>query len=715
MDWAWVGSLVSDRGEGGLNKFLKWAIIVVFWMAAHCEAEVLTTVASIRELGVKKAEENHKVKLKGVVTYYSNTIGNAFLWDGTGSIFFHPGAREDPDHITFEPGELVEIEGVTVRGRYSPSVAGAAPVPGEGRPKRVKVRRLGWGELPEPEVITAEEFFSGRYHDQFVTLEATIRSVRFEGSSGRRVLNVEMSGPQGLNGWGAGALIEVGESMIPMNWVDKVARLTGVVSGSGDDMARLNSVGLRVPFEKFVEIQEGRIGSVFESEPLSIEDVFRFDERVATTSAFGYVHIQSVVTLIKEGQGIYVGSDKGGLWIQTPATKGLEIADVVSVVGVTARDDQGGYLQDGIVRRMGRGKIPAPIQVDLSRQNLVLYHGALLEVQGELLDDLEHPEGRVLFLKNSERRFQVRVNGANSNQQDWRRGSWLGITGICELPSRMGAQNLPNAVAFQVSSVEGIKVIKEASWWTQTRVWWLVVGLVVAVAFGFLLVGILQRRVVKQAHVIADQASEGKVAEERQRIARELHDTLEQQLAGVQMHLDAVADWLPAGSDEVHRTVKAARSMLDHSRAETRRSVFELRSPALEKLGLVGAVKNSARQFSGKDFEVLVTTKGEEISMRRLYEFQVLRMVQEAMTNVVKHAGASSLNVIFDYSGPVLTIEIADNGVGFDTSKTMTGRDGRFGLLGVKERAAKVEGKVTLESSIGKGTRVILEIPLKPK
>ena len=111
-------------------------------------------MSEIRELGTEEAAENRKVKLRGVVTFYSERLGNAFLWDGTASIFFHPGKAENGTVLKFTTGELIEIEGVTVKGKYSPSVAGAPPSVAGELPEAVRVKRLGWGELPEPVAIT---------------------------------------------------------------------------------------------------------------------------------------------------------------------------------------------------------------------------------------------------------------------------------------------------------------------------------------------------------------------------------------------------------------------------------------------------------------------------------------------------------------------------------------------------------------------------------
>ena len=144
-----------------------------------------------------------------------------------------------------------------------------------------------------------------------MSLEATIREVDFMAEEGGKSLNLKLSGPGGLRGWQVVGTVEVEREGLPLGWVDKVGRLTGVVSGSGDDRERLNFVGFRVPSMEFVEIEEDRVENAFEEKALGIEEVFRYNKRGSSRKS-NFLHVEGVATFVREGQGFYLGRIMGG-------------------------------------------------------------------------------------------------------------------------------------------------------------------------------------------------------------------------------------------------------------------------------------------------------------------------------------------------------------------------------------------------------------------
>ena len=194
--------------------------------------------------------------------------------------------------------------------------------------------------------------------------------------------------------------------------------------------------------------------------------------------------------------------------------------------------------------------------------------------------------------------------------------------------------------------------------------------------------------------------------EERRRIARELHDELGQHTTALRVGLrDPNPESLPRMEAIVHR--------LDQT---IDRLTLELRPPVLDHLGLHGAIASLAEAYataSGLRIDVhLPGVEGERFS--EVIETTVYRVVQEALTNVWKHASAATVSVILEREGDALRTIIEDDGKGFDGQSALhgTAARGRFGLLGMRERLALVGGSLNIESEPGSGTAIYARVPL---
>jgi NarL family two-component system sensor histidine kinase YdfH len=218
----------------------------------------------------------------------------------------------------------------------------------------------------------------------------------------------------------------------------------------------------------------------------------------------------------------------------------------------------------------------------------------------------------------------------------------------------------------------------------------------------------------RQLRVYADQVEELTISQERERMARELHDTLAQGLAGLILQLEAADSHLesenPARAQAVvQQAMQRARTTLD----EARRAIQALRPSALEGSNLIDALEREIDQFAattGVPATFEVTDALPELSADVAQN--VLRIVQESLTNAARHAGASHVLVQIAVDGDGLQIIVEDDGVGFALDEAMA-RPGCFGLAGMEERAQRVSGVLRLESTPGKGTKVLLGIPIR--
>ncbi len=215
---------------------------------------------------------------------------------------------------------------------------------------------------------------------------------------------------------------------------------------------------------------------------------------------------------------------------------------------------------------------------------------------------------------------------------------------------------------------------------------------------------------LRNAQLFAD-TQELATINERNRIAREIHDTLAQGLAGIIVQLQAAEAWLgrdPARArDAVDHATELARSSLQ----EARRSVWDLRPEGLERAGLAGAVRDEMNRVSERTgTKTSVRIRGlRGLTIPAGVEVAVFRVVQEAVANSLHHASPTIVKVEMVRSDGQLRVAVTDDGRGFEPELSM--RSGSFGITSMRERAAACGGTLELRSRLGGGTRVVLRVP----
>jgi signal transduction histidine kinase len=191
---------------------------------------------------------------------------------------------------------------------------------------------------------------------------------------------------------------------------------------------------------------------------------------------------------------------------------------------------------------------------------------------------------------------------------------------------------------------------------------------------------------------------------ERRRLARELHDETGQALTSILLGLRAVED---ANSDV---SVDDLRELVVATLQDVRRLAVQLRPKALDDFGLVPAVDRLVQTFSeSSGIRVDLEARLGRERLPSDVETTVYRIVQEALTNVVKHAEAKNVSILLVRRGDIVTAVIEDDGVGFETTAA---DDDSLGLAGMRERVELHDGRLTIESAPGSGTTLRIEVPL---
>jgi signal transduction histidine kinase len=206
------------------------------------------------------------------------------------------------------------------------------------------------------------------------------------------------------------------------------------------------------------------------------------------------------------------------------------------------------------------------------------------------------------------------------------------------------------------------------------------------------------------------------VLTERTRLAQELHDTLEQTLTGIALQMDTAAKLVETNSETANHHLELARNLVAQGQVEVRRSVWDLRSRALERFDLPKALTASSRQLTdGTGINVEVSAKGRVRPLPEIIEDNLLRIGQEALTNVIKHSGATAAKLELDYGAQNVVLQICDNGKGFCPEQCAGPLDGHFGLLGISERVKRIGAQLDITSAPEAGTSVRVQIPIEPE
>jgi signal transduction histidine kinase len=206
-----------------------------------------------------------------------------------------------------------------------------------------------------------------------------------------------------------------------------------------------------------------------------------------------------------------------------------------------------------------------------------------------------------------------------------------------------------------------------------------------------------------------ERARQAAVLEERERLARELHDSVTQSLYAVSLHAEAAGRALADGEAEpVASNLADIRETVQEALGEMRLLLFELRPPLLQEHGLAAALQTRLRAVEARA-GLATAFEGEDADrLRPETEQELYRVAQEALNNVIKHAHASRARVRLEVCADRAALEVVDDGVGFEPA--LRGGDG-YGLPGMRERAARLGGTLRVESAPGAGTRVRVEVP----
>jgi signal transduction histidine kinase len=412
---------------------------------------------------------------------------------------------------------------------------------------------------------------------------------------------------------------------------------------------------------------------------------------------------------------MFLEDSTAGLWIDSAITP--VAGDVIDVAGFPAMREGSPLIEDGMWQPTGQTHSITPPLINAQQAMGGELDGRLVQIEALLLTVSSAGEGPTFVLQSGERVFLARCANSKFRFPSLGSNSWLRITGVCvnaRAPQAVASVTAP-PVSFHLlmPGPQSIEIARTPSWWTLQRLLavFVVLGLLALAAVAWATT--LRRRVAQQTEQIREHLAKQAVSEERLRIARELHDSVQQDLLGITMQLKATDRLLDTAPDKAHAALNLASAMVRRSQAETHRAVWDLRESAEDHADLAKALSEMCMGVNSSEGpKVESSCIGEPRALPATIESQVLRVAQEAVTNALKHACASQIAVELHFSPEKLTLTVRDNGRGFDADHPPSTTSGHFGLFGMKERAIKLDADLCVTSQPGAGTAVHLSVPV---
>jgi signal transduction histidine kinase len=660
------------------------------WVAVPAQEppRLLTTALEIRSLSPAEADRGIPVRLRGVVVFVEGPSA-LFLQDDTSTAFFRLERPPLP-----RVGDEIELTAKTRMGLYLPGVDYAA------------YRVLGRRSLPPGIPVQYDDLHFSRHHYQRVTVEGIVRSVlplnanrsMIRLAMGSRVIEVRIEGgPREVH---------------PL--IDSRVRITGLAAGLINSPRR-QLVQPYVHADSWDELEV-----VTPAPPASAAPVVSAEELLAfRIDGLGErrVRIEGVVAADFGNEGVFLRQGANAFAVRFSRPTPVAPGETLTLAGFPSMERFSASVIDAELISRRDGPAPTPTDVPAldelysrpGNQQSDHYDGHLVRVIGTLRDTFKGPAGSTLLVQGSQRTVQVRIHNEFEPPPV---GSVLRVAAICQVETTLfatGFRGDPGLVSLRPTDAASIEVLRRPSWWTPRRL----TGVLAALGGVTLVAGLWIALLRRQTESLRRRIALAAANEERQRIAREFHDTLEQELAGVSLRLDGLATRV---TDDKARTLVAdSRSLVSRIQTETRDLISDLRDPAETAGDLVAALGSVALRFRAEgetDVRVEAPTLIPTLPAATVHD---LRMIaRESVSNALRHGRAARVLIEVATTSAHLRLRVSDNGLGFDPSADPPGRRGHFGCAGIRERGRKIGADVVWHSALQRGTTVEVTLPLDP-
>ena len=645
----------------------------------------LKSLAEVRALSVEEAAQGLPVLVEGIVIYLEPDSHNFIFHDGTAGCYVTALPLQSREKV--QPGSRVRVKGITRVGSFFPDIEGA------------EFTLIAPGELPEPRKVSLPDLFSRWADSEWVEVEAVVVATETGGLAYTLVIEV------GGQTFKADVPNRPDADKLAAVLMQKKVRFRGIVGSVYNANRQLTGRHFFIPsFDQITPI-EPTLPEI--PPPLRlIRNLLQNDQ-----GPDELVKLHGVVTALGIG-GFYVRDESGSTFVRAAHSEIHSPGCEVEAIGFAAVAPFRPIFRATHVKLLSSGGLPIPVDFDPEKgKRWSSLQDDLVRISCEFLSQRDSLTGPILQCRAGGIFFEAWF-AEKTAPVVLQPGDQLALTGILEVTTTRPIPRLDWEDGFRMhlAGPEAVTITRKAPWWTADRIL-ITLGIATAIILlVFVWNWLLRRRVAHQAAIISRQAERGVVKDERQRIARELHDTLEQELTGLSMQLGNVAAEISADDDPARHRLTLAQQMLQHCRLEARASVSDLRDPNLLVRDLPEALREAlAHQVRETGADLDFSATGPSVPLRATTQNHLLRIAREAVSNALRHGKASNVRCHLTYSREGVALEIEDNGSGFDSSQATP--LGHFGLTGMHERANKIQAQFSLTSNPGFGTKIRLYLP----
>jgi signal transduction histidine kinase len=683
-----------------LAAVLFWSAMCLAMAGPQAPGEELRTVAAVRGLTVEQTQQKMPVRLRGVVTFFDETLYSHFIQDETAGIYLQfPTNTPLP---ALAPGQVVEVSGVASEGEYAPVVLVDTVTAAGERP------------LPPAKPVSYEQLASGAEDSQFVELTGIVRYLRksdttpfFEielvtGGGRFLVLSRELPAPR------------------PDELVDSTVRVRGVCATKFNHQRQLFAIRLMVPRPDDLEIESPATQKPYEMPARPVGSLLQFTPH----ETYGHrVKIAGTVTYFDAGSTLYLQDAGRGVQVQTKSTEPLAVGDQVEVLGFVGQGEYTPLLQDAVYRKTAAGRAVAPINVNTDGALTGNFDCELVRLSARVIDRTRKSPESFLLLQDGQLIFQASLK-QTAGQDSFAlapNGSLVGVTGVCRIePGEWHPGNDWRAQSFKLllRSPADVAVLELPPWWTLKKVLWIagVLGFVTLAAFGW--VAVLRRQVAERTGELEVQIQKRQLAErrrdieqERARVAHDLHDDLGGRLTEVNM-LTTLATSPTTSAQEKARYLgdlsETARRMVT--------SLDEIVWAVNPRNDTIASLASYFSSYAQRLLDLASVACGLDVAeelpdypLDPKFRQELFFAFKEALTNIVRHAGATQVWLRMAVRDGCLLVELADNGRGFDPRQQPAGSDG---ITNMNERLKALGGACEIASAAAKGTTIRFRAPL---
>jgi signal transduction histidine kinase len=718
-------TLFTRTPIAGCLPFAVVAVVAATWPAAGGEGgPPLPPLVPIREvLADVNAPARRQVTVRGVVTWRG--ANGLIVQDDSGGIWIDTPRDAlrpimlqcDPDVLArLAPGQEVEAAGWTNRGGFSPNIF----------PEVIRI--LGEKQEPEPRPIDRGRFFSGADDCLRVTVRGLVQGVR-DGGDEWLLITADH----------ANRFMAVVPKRImpqaPEHLIDADVQIVGVAAMQFNTRGERQSSRLLVVRAEDITVERPPIGPPFEAPEVPLDAIAQYSPDPADGHR---IRTQGMVTFAEPAKFLYLQQGTMGVRVETASAERFMLGDRVEVAGFVDDQRDVAGIVEAVVRRIESDRPLQPIRITpgeiVAINRHASYHGAvaapgdykgcLVTFPARVVDvQAAGAGGAVLLQSGSTSVVAFAQPDAFQGLRRLEPGSEVVATGIVresaadtDVAGRAAAARAFGQLQLLLRSAADMRLVRAPSWWKPHRLAAALaaVAAVAGIAAGWVV--LLRRQVAKQMGLIETKLQSEATAEERQRIAREFHDSLEQGLAGLSLRLDVAVH--EAGDERTRGVLRQQRKVLAGIQTEARGFLWDLRDPVHVEGSLRESITAQLRllqPLSAAEIVLDAVTPSPDVAPT--VQYQLVRIVREAVTNAIRHARARRIDVGIRLEQPPgdpgrVCLTVADDGEGFDIG-SRSAVEGHYGLRGMQERVRRIGAEFVVESGPGRGTLIVVTVPVR--